>query len=224
MVCNFQTGGTGQTLITSTNSTNGDNFFNINDTVQLTCTIDTDDVASYTVHWRHGQMDVRSSQFITVEMSDAPVNVTATFKLDDIETAGYYVCIAVVVDDSNNPDITSNQTVNVRPFFTALPDSTIVLTSNSNPNLTCTADGFPIARVQLYRIVNNQMSLLAEGDGEVAVFNRTLQYADAGEYRCIAMSLLLDNSHTIQHDFTVLCKYSQNFHFMCYMILFCCYS
>ncbi len=209
-------------MITSTNSTARDNFFNINDTVQLICTVDTDGVASYTVHWRHGLTDVQSSQFITVETSAPPVNVTATFEIDDTETAGDYVCIAVVVDDSNNVDITSNQTVNVYPFFTALPDATIILTNNSNPNLACIADGFPIARVQLYRIVNNQTLLLAEADEEVAVFNRTLQYDDAGVYRCTAMSSL-DNSHTIQHEFIVLCKYP-DLSYMCYIILFHCCS
>lgn len=144
---------------------------------------------------------------MTVHELDPPQNITAVVTLQNVtEDAGEYNCIAAVIDNSGSADLASDLNVSVYPFFTDLPDTRIVLTNNTNPNMECVAEGFPVPTVRLYRIMDTDGSissaLVEEGsDGSVAVFEEPINFGDSGEYQCV-----IESYPSLNHSFLIQCE------------------
>ena len=166
-------------------------FFSIDDTATLICTIDPADVTGFVATWRI--LGTSTALVVPLNIDDLQRSITINVTIDDTSTADDYECFAV----SSSGNLSAVFTININPFFTVTPDANVLITNSTDSSLTCEADGVPTPDVQLVRVRDG--SVLSQGNASVDVFGQTISF---GDYQCIANTTGTDQ--TAVFNFTVI--------------------
>ena len=166
-------------------------FFSIDDTATLICTIDPAGVTGFVATWRI--LGTTTALVDPLNIDDLQRSITINVKIDDTSTADDYECFAV----SSSGNLSAVFTININPFFTVTPDANVLITNDNDSSLTCEADGVPIPDVQLVHVRDG--SVLSQGNASVDVFGQTISF---GDYQCIANTTGADQ--TAVFNFTVI--------------------
>ena len=154
-------------------------FFNIGDTAQLTCTVNTLDVGLFIVCWRIlGATTNLVDPCVSIVPDDPRRSFVINVTIEETSTADDYECFAV----SSSVNLSAVFTININPFFTVAPDANVLITNGIDPSLTCEAEGVPTPDVQLVRISDG--AVLSQGSTSVSVPIALIM--DEGDYQCIA--------------------------------------